>query len=166
MGQGDNIDIRSYCNLNNIHSYVFSIWLMSSLILNKAFSGLLLNTFFLIESKPVVTTLQNIRDNQKLKVLGNQEQLSYLSSINRLDIDDLLLRMKENKTGLRPENMTQQVINGEAVVLHNSFQRKRFIEVTKSYHDKIFTSEVKYLPNYISFMVNRNKNFTKLIVFL
>ena len=72
---------------------IIIIWLISSLILSKAFTGILLSSYFNITSKPVLTTLQDIRDNENLLIFGNHDNLLMWSKINKLNINDILRRI-------------------------------------------------------------------------
>ena len=167
IGQNQDQDIRYYCkNINKINSLIFItiviIWIISSLILGFAFKGLLLNTFFIIKSTPVVNTLEDIRKNKHLLINGQLDYLPYLARINKFTIEDIITRMKETKN---ITNTIEKIINGEGIIISDSLNTKKFISSAKFYNDKISVSESKYLPDYLSFIVHKNRNFTKIIEF-
>ena len=78
-------DVRTYCTINSkiqasILICLFIVWIYSSIIISKSFTGLLLNTFFKIKPIQLVNTLQDIRDNKNLKIMGTPGVLSKLST--------------------------------------------------------------------------------------
>ena len=142
------------------------IWFFSSLILNLAFNGLLLNTYFFIKSKPVVNTLQDIRNNKQLLIDGHYEYLSYMSKINKFDIDDILERMNQDKIHLpNMTNTLEHIINGKGIGLSTTGYIKTLLNLARFYNEKLFVSENKYLPDYQMFFVFKYQKFTKLIEF-
>ena len=167
--QGDNIDIRNYCQpyskiQSKIISIILVIWLLASVVISYAFTGMLLNTFFNKKFIPIIDNIQDIRDNQQLLIWGFHDTLSKISKIHKLHIDDILERMKRNKIIFEFKNLIEYVINGQGVVLHHSVGRKLFMEMTINYHDKLAIS-CKYLPDFSAFLVDRNKSFTNIILF-
>ena len=141
------------------------IWLISSLILSKAFTGILLSSYFNSKSKPVVTTLQDIRDNENLLIFGSHDNLLISSRINKLDIDNILQRIKGTKVAKNYLELVENVLNGNCVLLPDSMQRKTLLELTKNHQEKIYLSDSKYLPNYGSFFVEKDQNITKIVYF-
>ena len=167
--QSINKDIRKFCGSRNyyrisIFNLTFIIWVISSLILSKSFTGLLLNSYFNIKYIPVVNTLQDIRNNKDVLIWANHGSISFNSKINHVDIDDIIERNKENKT--HSFKQIELIIKGNGVLLLSTSQRKAYIDRNKIYQDRLFISETKYLPNYVSFVVKRNQVFTEIVKLL
>ena len=173
---GQNHDISSIINrsfYNNsrktnstIFFHLFVNWLISSLILSKAFTCLLLDSFFYTKVIPIVRTLQDIQENKQLLIGGDYHSLSILTNIVKFDIKDLLARMNENKyPSSNIRKMIELIINGKGVVLFNTFIRRTFIDLAKFYNDKIYISDHKYLPDYTSFLVYKEQQSSKIIEF-
>ena len=163
-------DIRHYCQPGKKYRSIILIimeiiWLFSALIISNSFTGLLLSTFFNVKSTPVVTTLQDIRDNPHIIPIGHHHSLLRLSSYHKFNLDDILIRMKENTKILTIQNLFQLIVNGQAVGLYNSIQMNMFIEIASRYIDRIIVSDSKYLPNYTIFSVKINYEFTKIVEF-
>ena len=84
--------------------------------MSKAFTGLLLNTFFFMKNIPIVKTLQDIRENKNLLITGNSLTLSAISKFNKVDINDIITRIKENNYSQSPiRKVIELVINGGGV---------------------------------------------------
>ena len=164
-------DIRHYCQPGKKYRSIILIiveiiWVYSSFILSKSFSGLLLSTFFNMKSTPVVTTLQDIRDNSNIMPLANHGSISSLSRNHKFYIDDILIRIEEKSKFITSiSKLVELVVNGQAVCLYNSIQRKRFIELASSYIDRIFVSDTKYFPSYATLLVRVNYDYTKIVEF-
>ena len=142
-----------------------TIWLLSSVVISYAFTGMLLNSFFKRKFVPFVENLQDIRDNENLLIWGYPAELKLFSNIRNLDIDDITARIQANEIHFKVKQLIEYVINGQGVVLHHSVGRKIFMEMTINYHDKLAIS-CKYLPDFSAFLVDRNKSFTNIILFL
>ena len=164
-------DIRHYCQPGKNYCSIVLImleivWIFSALILTNSFTGLLLSTFFNIKSTPVVNTLQDIRDNSLIMIQADYQTISRISNDHDFYMDDLLIRIKEKMNFLTTmQKVVELVINGQAVCLHNSLQRKFFIDIASSYIDRILVSDTKYLPGYILFVVRLNNEYTKIVEF-
>ena len=114
---------------------------------------------------PEVTTLQDIRDKKDLLIWGDAHILSPASNISNLNITDITKRINQNKIPKMPHKMVEEAINGRAVLLLSSIQMKLFKEITKNHQEKIFVSDSKYLPNYGSYIIDKNKYFSTIIDF-
>ena len=141
------------------------IWLLASVVISYAFTGMLLNTFFNKKFIPIIDNIQDIRDNQQLLIWGFHDTLSKISKIHKLHIDDILERMKRNKIIFEFKNLIEYVINGEGILLYDSKQRKIFMDLTMNFNDKLAVSSQKYFPDFCAFKVDRNKTFSKIIQF-
>src|SRR5690349_1706777 len=70
LGQSSmEINIFSSMQMKNISMItLIIIWLQSASILSKAFSGLLLNTYFNVKSVSIVNSLEDIINNQDINI--------------------------------------------------------------------------------------------------
>ena len=170
MDQGE-CDIRNYCRYSNKHRSsifitLFTLWLFASLLLSKAFTGLLLNTFFYVNSIPVVTTLQDIRDNKQILVYGSIGYFKLIQRTNKFYLEDIINRTKNDREHFPSFKKTiENIVNGKAVILATSSTIKLATEMAMFYHDKLSVSKVKYFPEYLTFIVHRHREFTKIISF-
>ena len=166
--QGDIKDVRNYCEpgckiCSNVSTMLFVIWLFSSVILSKSFTGLLLNSFFNVKYEPIVKTLEDIRENKHILPWGDK-YLSLGSKDTNLNFNDIVKRIENNReifTDLI--KAVEMVLKGEAVLLYNSIQRRSFMNVFDSYENRIYVSSTKYLPNYSVFVVQKNREYTNII---
>ena len=170
--QSVNIDMRSFVRKDNVKfSSMFIclviIWYMSSQVLSLSFNGLLLNTFFNIKSIPVGNTLEDIRNNTELLIGGLQVYyLQWISSIRKFYISDIIERLDNDEeffSNIRKG--IENVINGKGVIILSSLYMKWVTHLARFYDNLLFISETKYLPDYISFVVHRHRNFTKFMKF-
>ena len=56
---------------------LIGVWLQSASILSKAFTGLLLNTYFNVMWVPIVNDLQDIIDNKDINIAGEENLLKW-----------------------------------------------------------------------------------------
>ena len=149
------------------------IWLQSASILSKAFSGLLLNTYFNVKSVPIVNSLEDIINNQDINVAIN------LSSLKKNIQDTNLFDQKTEKHLYSRvskyqdqvdyisnyykfgfifvhDKLLEDVIMGKTVMIVHSLLRNRYFNYYKYYHDQIRVVEQKYLLKSLYLMVKRN----------
>ena len=112
-----------------------------------------------------MNTLQDIRDNKELQIWANPGPLQFSAGVTRLYIDDIIIRIRENKLLFNPYIFAEHIFNGEGVFLCNTMQKKKFIEMAKIHQGKIFVSDNKYLPNFISFIRIRHRKYEKTLRF-
>ena len=115
----------------------------------------------------MVTTLQDIRDNKELLVFGTVIVLAFVSRVNNFEIGDILERMNKKESLSRSDiEQNEKVINGNAVLLYSSTQRRMIMEANMLYQDRIFVSNFEYLPDYSTFYSFKYHRFTKFMNFL
>ena len=155
-------NIGTYCQLDNkIHSIIlktlFIIWLTTSFILSSAFTDLLLNSFFNIKFTPIVKTLEDIQNNEKLFIWGYYPSIEIVAKENNLNINDILERIQENIT-FHHEKMRELLLKGKGALLLSSSQRTTLINSIYSSEIKLFVSDTKYFGDYATFMIEKIKN--------
>ena len=70
----------------------------------------------------MVNTLQDIRDNKQLLIDGHHQYLSYMAYINKLDIVDILARMKEDEIHFKNmKNTLEHIIMEHKMVMVSVF---------------------------------------------
>ena len=165
-------DIRINCNKNNkIHSRIFimlvTLWIILCLVLSYAFTGLLLNTFFRLKPSPVVNTLQDIRDNKQLLIMGDAYSLSYIYQNNNFDISDIIERIEQSDHFYNTNRRSKlfDVVNGITVLVYNTFRTSQINYGARFYQDRLFISPSKYFPDYMTFFILKNEPYTKMIEF-
>ena len=169
-------DEITLCKLNfkfknslNKFSFVLLIviWSQSASILTKAFTGLLLNTYFNQKLIPIVETLEDIYLNKEISIASNSSEFEEFSQ--RIDESnelksDILARMIEfekkfNYSELNADKLKEKflrkLINGEIVIMTGSKIVQEFEagwEQEKSYFQ---ISSHKYSPNYSYYLVSK-----------
>ena len=114
----------------------------------------------------MVNTLEDIRNNTELLIGGPTYYLTWISSIRKFSISDILTRLMNDKKYFPdiPKSI-ENVINGKGVILFSTLYMKMFRHLASFYDNLMILSETKYLPDYISFVVHRHRNFTKFMKF-
>ena len=132
------------------------IWLLVSLVLNKSYTSLLLNTYFNVKTAPVVQCLEDIRRDKGLLIAGMHQYLSIIDNRFSINIEDILTRVNENHDNyphpITSSRVAEKVINGKSVFMGNSEQSDKFFLKNYNYHDKLVVAN-KYLSEYVAFYV-------------
>lgn len=144
------------------------IWLQSASILTKAFTELLLSTYLMVKTSPVVDNIEQIEADKRLLILYNQKMLVFQTENSR---SDLIIRLKErilrahNETGIdliaNSSKAITLIIEGKAVAVCSTSER---IELEKLYHkwrSKWTTTNQKYLSELAFFLVKTSYPFGK-----
>ena len=100
--QSCNKDIRIYFDLQNKMKtigfiFVLILWLLNALVLSKSFTGVLLESFFKVKTVPIVSSLQDIRDNKRLMIGGHHLYLSMFSKSYKYNLSDIIKRVDQDK---------------------------------------------------------------------
>ena len=155
------------------------IWLQSASILTKAFSGILLKSYFNLKPYPVVSTLEDLYDNKHLGIVADTrisdllDVLEYPEEMKKyLNISILKLHKKldELKIDIRfhfiSTEIFNEMVNGKAVLLS-------FTNVVRGYQDqfsrwsKWFTvSEHRYLNSFDVFLVSKRHVLNQFIKYM
>ena len=157
------------------------IWSQSASILTKAFTGNLLNTYFRTNFQPIVETLEDIYQNNKIEIASGTKFL--IDSLKRENksvnlISHLYSRAnnfikKYNYTDssveeceyLR-EKFVTKMIQGEAVFLVSSMKREFFQNYFSEHNLNYQVSSNKYGPNQSNFIIFKTHPLAKLFKLL
>ena len=141
------------------------IWSQSASILTKAFTGLLLNTYFNQKLVPIVETLEDIYLNKEISIASDSQRFIGLSE--KLDESNelkngILTRMIEFEKKFEfcepcldqyIEFFLRKLIKGEIVFMIGS-QKVRDFEIRwKNERRNFKVSSHKYNPNHANFLV-------------
>ena len=167
-------------NLLNKFSFILMIviWSQSASILTKAFTGLLLNTYFNQKSLPIVETLQDIYFNKEILIATNSDKFQRYS--DRIDESnelksDILTRIIEFKEKFKyseielgnfNEYFFRKLIDCKMVFIMGSAKAReleRWWKIEESYFQ---SSSHKYSPNYGNYLVAKLNPMTKTLLFV
>ena len=173
LGQSNNKEARSVAHHQNksltlSYTTLLVIWLLVSVVLNRSYTSLLLNTYFNVKTKPVVQSLSDIRNNKDLLIAGIREYLTLVNQDFKISIQDLLIRLEEDPDNfpnpLNSYRIAEKVISGRSVLIGNSYISDAFLEQTKYHHDKLVVVD-KHLPEFLMFHVSKDFPISKEIYF-
>lgn len=170
------IYIESYKNKILVILMV-TIWLQSASILCKAFSGLLLNTYFNIRKFPIVNDMRDIISNKHLEIAANPYQIKLLYLSGHLEIDharELLTRInkfiEENNfnhdTDYFESYIFRGLITGKTIIMCNSMVSEIYREHFRDYNGKFNVAENKYSMDHVNFIVSKKSHLYHLMKFL
>ena len=138
------------------HTTLLVIWLLVSLVVNKSYTSLLLNTYFNVKTTPIVQSLQDIRNNKDLLIAGIDKYLSIVNNKFKIKIEDIITRIKEDPDNypypITSYRIAEKVINGKSVFIGNSEQSDNFFLINNNNHDKLVVVD-KYLSQFIAHYV-------------
>ena len=160
--------------LNNMLKFVtfllILIWIISSVIVVKAFTGNLLKSYFNVKSVPIVNSLDDIYNNKELILYSELNSIRKLNNSYGFDsnkVQDLLNRsIIDNIQSNQPSQFLSRVINGKIVILRNSLIIEQITEVWKKWQKLFTVLQNKYLNSLANFFVKKHINYSSLAVFL
>ena len=150
---------------------MIAIWIQSASILTKAFTGLLLNTYFRSDFGPIVSTLEDVYENRGLSLVsdeGMQSTWIKRSNIGQDKIDSLVYRMKNEGFPLQMKNLSivKSIFQGKSVMFTHSKNVDSFCNIYQDFSEMFYVSERKYLPSFQSLITRKNHFTTHNIRFL
>ena len=180
-----------FTNLNSIQKFTkityftkiqliisICIWLQSASILTKAFTGLLLNTYFNIKFIPYAQTFQDIYQDQSFEVQGGFDReidsLADNFDISKEIIDNIKDRSKSFSTKY---NIKQGSVDIDNVVFNKMINGKLIsildtatTNLIKSRYQKwvhlLSVSDKRYYNFQYCLIIQKNAKLTKIITFL
>ena len=145
------------------------IWLHSASILSKAFTGILLNTYFKVKSVPTVNSLEDIYDNKELSILTTKYQLNYVI-LQRIPLPQRKA-FRQRSTGipfdeLLTSDLFNNLTNGKLVVVINSHLRDQFAHYFSHWKHRFGVGHMRYDQNFLSFYSRKNLTISYKMDFL
>ena len=137
---------------------------MSSFVLNKCFTSILLNTYFNVKTTPVVQSLEDIVERKDLPISGVVQYLMlFKKNFNNLNVDSLIKRIEKDDDNfpnpIISHKIAEKVIKSRSVLIASSFQREMFLIQNKYYHDKIVIAN-KYFQQIMVYHVKKQQPFS------
>ena len=165
-------------SLSNILLIV--VWLQSASVLSKAFTGLLLNTYFNVISVPIVNDIQDVINNEDINIACDENLLQMFLVIYKFDKDTkdrLLARVAEYQKKVKyrkrfhldnmiNDELLNDVINGKTVLLTFTQLRLIYYHHYNLYQDDIAMGEGKYFNMKVFQMVKKSMSISKKLVSL
>ena len=151
-----------------VYSLLF-IWILSSTILAKCFTSLLLNTYFIRKPSLTVETLEDIVSNPGLSVSGKRS-LIQIKSFKPEIYDILNKRLKEYESGLGIDSgsnpnavlgkrVIQDVLNRKTVLMLTNYDTI----IIKNFHPRLMESQHKAITTFeFSYISKHHKYYTKI----
>ena len=148
---------------------VIAIWLQSASILSKAFTGLLLKTYFNVKSVPIVNSLQEVLDNHDMRI--TIRNFSYNNMVKVITNDtrwkiDRKLNMGNLNINIYNKTIFQEVIMGKSVLLQNSLERKLYLNNYKMWQDKLAVAEEVWNTTFTGFRIPKSSPIKTNLTFL
>ena len=152
---------------NNVKLIFICAWFISTTVLTKTFSSLLLNTYFRPKSVKVVNNLDELSSRKDLNIIGNDFSI-YVLKFFKPEFEqfyDKFVKLKDefnkkfsDKTEFSKLNKKlNEVLRGESVYLDNSLI---IYDLQVSYPESnLLTTEDKYFPFYLSHFVSKRVAF-------
>jgi hypothetical protein len=149
------------------------IWFISSTILSKSYSSLLLNVYFKPKSQQVVKTVEDIIANENLNLLGSVSLL-LLQAIkpNEYEIlskrainyeNEVKQQIIKNKWTYYEARLLKDIINGKTVFFGNTYDS---FKILSQYPDSgLIAAEDKYAPNFVTNYMSKNHSYHQIISF-
>ena len=151
------------------------VWLQSASILNKAFTGLLLNTFFNVKSVPIINDFKDIIDNKDINIAGQEIYLKWYLAKYEYDQDtsnrlqdrvgryqkQVKYRERYHLNNMIYDPLLNDIINGKTVLLTFSHMRVIYLHHYKLYHREIALAEEKYYNMKVFQMVKKSISISK-----
>ena len=151
------------------------VWLQSASILNKAFTGLLLNTFLNVKMVPIVNDFQDVIDNKDINIACDELYLSWFLAKYEYDQDtsdkiqarvsryqeQVKYRERFHLDNMINDELLNHVINGKTVILTFSQLRVIYYNHYKLYEGDIAMGEGKYFNMKVFQMVNKSMSISK-----
>ena len=144
-------------------------WLISMTILTKCFSSLMLNTYFNQAAVPLVINLEQLLDEKNYSVSVSQINLKFLLDykvLNQEQTSSLEHRRDEYQERIGFEftspmrsmspQIFNEVIDGLAVILMNTFDLKTFESLYINQREKYSLSQHKYIYKLAVHWIRRN----------
>lgn len=156
------------------------IWFLSSFILTKSFSGLLLNIYFNMKSHSIVNNIEDIIDNKQLSMAG--WSLKYLNATKPDEYKILTQRVSEFKKNFKTifnetidEEFGWKSFEGKKLTILEQVEKGQTVLYLDSWgSDKIrltnpginlVEAEDKYSPNFHTlFISKRNLLYEKIVL--
>ena len=153
----------------SIMTVSIGVWLILSVILSNAFTGILLKTYFKIENVPIIKSLEDIDHNKDISVAGISQHLLNTAKLYNFDLDDIIKRVNNNPDNLPNPlvsvQVAEKVVNAKSTIILNSVQRSFYLDIMEKHRDRLYVSEYKYLPEYMALVINKNKEFVDILSF-
>ena len=152
---------------------LFTIWLQSASILCKAFTELLLKTYFNVKSHSIVNTLQDIIDDKNLLVMGNDyyfDDLARAYELSPFIISNLKNKIsmyidKFKSTYILHESVIHDMINANSVILTDTMHINYLLGIYNKWNNLFTVSKNKYLANNVNLFVARSNKILRMIYF-
>lgn len=143
------------------------IWCQSASILTKAFTGVLLNTYFNVRSGPIVDTMEDIVRKPEMELISDfrrvwlaRQQLDLPEKMTQ-DIYERSLAFNRSRgyydrvTFMEANKVLTGIIEGRSVLLANSEHRIQFSDKWPEFEHKIHISDKKYGPDFLAFILHK-----------
>jgi len=149
------------------------LWLISSLILSKSYSSILLNTYLKPKIGPIVQTLDHVlrlhKNNEGLNAYGNFS-IQMLKKIRPKEFEILYKKSNNYRTfklqQFRTKDLNEHVfedilidtIKGKTIIFSNTFSiRKNLLKYPEL---RFHVVEDKYAPNFLVYSMSKSHRFS------
>lgn len=148
--------------------FLIFAWLELASLLSKSFSSVLLNTYFSLQSIPVVNTLRDVIDNKQLSIAASNAWFSnvILPRIPSYEQADFKNRFMPNSPSVLTPEVFNELVNGRTVLISNTYVAEMFLEQWKRWNELFIRSEHKYGANFLSFHSRKKLPIRNLLKFL
>ena len=179
LGQSDfKLENLSRMSISLANIMLIVVWLQSASVLSKAFTGLLLNTFFNVQSVPVVNDFQDIIHNKDINIACDENYLMWflvkyqydeytkntlLARVTRYQ-EQVKYRERFHLDHMIYDPLLNDIINGKTVLLTFTVLKDIYLHYYKYYQDDIANGDEKYYEMKLFQMVKKSLPFSKKLV--
>ena len=153
------------------------VWLQSASVLTKAFTGLLLNTYFNVRSETLINSLEDLHQRTDIQIATSGptiHSLSKLEVMTREMYDDFSYRIEsyKNKTKINSElyyltpKTFVQLTKGRIVIMLNSLTAENYRNLYKMYGNSFGVSNEKYWFSFAFLMIWKGHPLHLIVKFL
>jgi len=153
---------------------VIITWLLMVTIITQSFLSVLLNMYFNLKSVPLVSTLTDVVVNDQAHVITNMETAKRLIKSPYLKPYHNIIKHIMNKhiqykvvldktigdTSIYNVPILNELINGHAIIVVNSFFADTFKQLFWKFSNKFIISKHKYFQNYLFYVLHKKSQLS------
>lgn len=132
--------------------------LFFSIILTKSFSSLFLNSYFRVEKYALIENLDQLLENDKMRILATNLTMDRLGKHHVLASDQLVALGKRRRGDFRYKNVRKDfrgVLRGRLVFLGSSLEREMIEGRFKTMSDRFAVSDRKYVNRFVTYLAHK-----------
>ena len=152
-------------------------WINFTNIITRCFCSVLLNSFFIQKSVPIVNDLNDVLDNE-LSIAAKENTFGFLKMFEILSEEQIIISKAlrdqyqanfnfkfDVPLAILDKSIFNDIVNGLAVILINGFEREVFEAQYISESNKFMVLDNKYLRKFAGHSIDKNNTHLDAIKF-